>query len=245
MTANVWQQRGAWRARARARMALYRRIQGQVARRASRCGSAAMWVRAAAAGRPTGGDTWSTLAARSVSVCSGGIARADSGEAAGPVSSTGSAVPRKRMRQHVNPLLARYARPVALPELHTVFRDATKPLHVDIGCGTGAFVVAMAQVGAASRGVGPTKHRVRHGGRNALTPLCVHRRSRSSTTLASTFERSTLSAHDSSHAPSRQVRVEHRRKASRVRTTQGSHCRHLHLLFKARRTGRARAEAEM
>lgn len=61
-----------------------------------------------------------------------------------PLMSTAPRV--KRLRQHVNPLLARYAAPVPLPELATVFADPSQPLHVDIGCGTGKFVVDISQV---------------------------------------------------------------------------------------------------
>jgi tRNA (guanine-N7-)-methyltransferase len=56
-----------------------------------------------------------------------------------------------RFRQHVNPLASRYQQPCALPNdwPQSAFRDATLPLHVDIGCGKGGFLMDVAS--AASR----------------------------------------------------------------------------------------------
>ncbi|XGB43478.1 MAG: tRNA (guanosine(46)-N7)-methyltransferase TrmB [Nodosilinea sp. LVE1205-7] len=48
------------------------------------------------------------------------------------------------MRQHVNPLGEKYQRPVVLPSWETVYRHPHQPLHVDIGCGKGLFLLEMA-----------------------------------------------------------------------------------------------------
>lgn len=49
-----------------------------------------------------------------------------------------------RVRQHVNPLSDRYQIPVSPPDWATVFADPSRPLHVDLGCGKGLFLMAMA-----------------------------------------------------------------------------------------------------
>jgi tRNA (guanine-N7-)-methyltransferase len=51
-----------------------------------------------------------------------------------------------RFRQHVNPLARQYQQPCALPDNwpHSVFKDTTLPLHVDIGCGKGGFLMELA-----------------------------------------------------------------------------------------------------
>lgn len=50
-----------------------------------------------------------------------------------------------RVRQHVNPLSQKYRQPVAAPDWQQVYADRTHPLHLDIGCGRGHFLLAMAQ----------------------------------------------------------------------------------------------------
>ena len=47
----------------------------------------------------------------------------------------------KRVRQHVNPLQSSHQRPLELPDRwsETVFKDASLPLHLDIGCARGLF----------------------------------------------------------------------------------------------------------
>jgi tRNA (guanine-N7-)-methyltransferase len=50
----------------------------------------------------------------------------------------------RRVRQHVNPLSSKYAVPTAAPDWEAVFANADLPLHLDIGCGKGDFVRAMA-----------------------------------------------------------------------------------------------------
>lgn len=50
-----------------------------------------------------------------------------------------------RVRQHVNPLSQKYQRPIAPPNWEKVYFDPSQPLHLDIGCGRGHFLLAMAQ----------------------------------------------------------------------------------------------------
>lgn len=52
-----------------------------------------------------------------------------------------------RFRQHVNPLASHYRKQTILPEnwAKLYFIDPTKPLHVDIGCGKGGFLIKYAQ----------------------------------------------------------------------------------------------------
>lgn len=50
-----------------------------------------------------------------------------------------------RVRQHVNPLSQKYQQPVQLPDWEKVYLDLARPLHLDIGCGRGRFLVAIAQ----------------------------------------------------------------------------------------------------
>ncbi|WP_026072897.1 tRNA (guanosine(46)-N7)-methyltransferase TrmB [Nodosilinea nodulosa] len=51
-----------------------------------------------------------------------------------------------RVRQHVNPLSERYQAPVAMPDWGEVFANPQQPLHIDIGCGKGMFLLQMAQL---------------------------------------------------------------------------------------------------
>jgi len=49
-----------------------------------------------------------------------------------------------RVRQHVNPLSKKYQTPVSPPEWDKVYAVLTQPLHLDIGCGKGRFLLGMA-----------------------------------------------------------------------------------------------------
>ena len=49
-----------------------------------------------------------------------------------------------RVRQHVNPLSNKYQRTVEPPDWAGVFAQPERPLHLDIGCGKGHFLMAMA-----------------------------------------------------------------------------------------------------
>ncbi|CAL1382141.1 unnamed protein product [Linum trigynum] len=50
-----------------------------------------------------------------------------------------------RIRQHVNPLSSSFSAPAPVPDWKEVFRDPTLPLMVDIGCGSGRFLVWLAK----------------------------------------------------------------------------------------------------
>jgi tRNA (guanine-N7-)-methyltransferase len=56
-----------------------------------------------------------------------------------------------RFRQHVNPLASKYQCPTILPEdwPASSYTDLSKPLHLDIGCGKGGFLLDMAVSDAA------------------------------------------------------------------------------------------------
>lgn len=49
-----------------------------------------------------------------------------------------------RVRQHVNPLSEKYQQPVEPPDWETVYSHSEQPLHLDIGCGRGVFLLQMA-----------------------------------------------------------------------------------------------------
>ena len=48
------------------------------------------------------------------------------------------------MRQHVNPLSKVFNDIEPIPPLQEIFNDPTKPLHLDIGCGSGNFLLNVA-----------------------------------------------------------------------------------------------------
>ncbi|OMO95186.1 tRNA (guanine-N-7) methyltransferase, partial [Corchorus capsularis] len=50
-----------------------------------------------------------------------------------------------RIRQHVNPLSSSFSVPAPVPDWSEVFRDPTLPLIVDIGCGSGRFLIWLAK----------------------------------------------------------------------------------------------------
>lgn len=62
---------------------------------------------------------------------------------------------RARVHQHVNPL-AKYFRelPIEPLELTEVFDDATLPLHLDIGCARGRFILELARIEKGSNFLG-------------------------------------------------------------------------------------------
>ena len=49
------------------------------------------------------------------------------------------------VRQHVNPLSRFFQQPLALPAPEQLFADAALPLHLDIGCARGRFLLALAE----------------------------------------------------------------------------------------------------
>lgn len=50
-----------------------------------------------------------------------------------------------RVRQHVNPLSQKYQKPIRPPEWDKIYDEPAQPLHLDIGCGRGQFLLSMAQ----------------------------------------------------------------------------------------------------
>ena len=48
------------------------------------------------------------------------------------------------MRQHVNPLSKVFNNIEPIPPLKDIFNDLTNPLHLDIGCGSGDFLIQLA-----------------------------------------------------------------------------------------------------
>ncbi|KAJ1697652.1 hypothetical protein LUZ63_006164 [Rhynchospora breviuscula] len=50
-----------------------------------------------------------------------------------------------RIRQHVNPLSSSFSVPVQPPDWKEIFKDCTLPLMVDIGCGSGRFLIWLAK----------------------------------------------------------------------------------------------------
>lgn len=55
-------------------------------------------------------------------------------------------MPRVRIHQHVNPLAPYYSQPVKPIELEKIFADPSLPLHLDIGCARGRFILKMAEI---------------------------------------------------------------------------------------------------
>ena len=51
---------------------------------------------------------------------------------------------RVRVRQHVNPLSQKYQHPFSLPDWSKVYSDPSMPLHLDIGCARGKFLLNLA-----------------------------------------------------------------------------------------------------
>ncbi|GAB2292987.1 hypothetical protein Dimus_027210 [Dionaea muscipula] len=56
-----------------------------------------------------------------------------------------------RTRQHVNPLRSAFLAPTEVPEWNNVFKDPTLPLVMDIGCGSGRFLLWLAKRNSGSR----------------------------------------------------------------------------------------------
>jgi tRNA (guanine-N7-)-methyltransferase len=55
-------------------------------------------------------------------------------------------MPRVRVHQHVNPLAPFYSQQPQPIDLSAVFANPNLPLHLDIGCGRGRFILRMAQI---------------------------------------------------------------------------------------------------
>lgn len=54
-------------------------------------------------------------------------------------------MPFVRVREHVNPLSRKYQIPAVPPTWREIYENLDQPLHLDIGCGRGRFVLQMAQ----------------------------------------------------------------------------------------------------
>ncbi|AFY38283.1 tRNA (guanine-N(7)-)-methyltransferase [[Leptolyngbya] sp. PCC 7376] len=52
---------------------------------------------------------------------------------------------RSRVRQHVNPLTDKYQQVFEMPGWEGIYADLAAPLHLDIGCARGRFILDMAQ----------------------------------------------------------------------------------------------------
>ncbi|GAB4228320.1 MAG: tRNA (guanosine(46)-N7)-methyltransferase TrmB [Stanieria sp.] len=55
-------------------------------------------------------------------------------------------MPKVRIRQHVNPLSRKFQQPIQLPDWNTIYQNLNLPLHLDIGCARGKFLLQMAQL---------------------------------------------------------------------------------------------------
>lgn len=55
-------------------------------------------------------------------------------------------MPFVRVREHVNPLSRKYQTPIAPPQWENIYAAPTAPLHLDLGCGRGRFLLQMAQL---------------------------------------------------------------------------------------------------
>lgn len=55
-------------------------------------------------------------------------------------------MPKVRVRQHVNPLSNKYQTPVSPPNWENVYAQPAQPLHLDIGCARGEFLLKMARL---------------------------------------------------------------------------------------------------
>ncbi len=50
-----------------------------------------------------------------------------------------------RIRQHVNPLDRKFQQPISVPDWQEIYAYSDRPLHLDIGCARGRFLLDMAQ----------------------------------------------------------------------------------------------------
>lgn len=53
---------------------------------------------------------------------------------------------RVRVRQHVNPLSHKYRTAISPPDWRKIYANSQQPLHLDIGCARGKFLLEMAQL---------------------------------------------------------------------------------------------------
>ncbi|MEN9567722.1 MAG: hypothetical protein RLZZ69_2918 [Cyanobacteriota bacterium] len=50
-----------------------------------------------------------------------------------------------RIRQHVNPLARKFQFPIAIPNWQDIYQKCDRPLHLDIGCARGRFLLTLAK----------------------------------------------------------------------------------------------------
>ncbi|MEL6908795.1 MAG: tRNA (guanosine(46)-N7)-methyltransferase TrmB [Cyanobacteria bacterium J06643_13] len=50
-----------------------------------------------------------------------------------------------RIRQHVNPLSSKFQQPLPIPDWQQIYANLNCPIHLDIGCARGRFLLEMAQ----------------------------------------------------------------------------------------------------
>lgn len=50
-----------------------------------------------------------------------------------------------RIRQHVNPLARKFQSPIAIPDWQEIYQTGDRPIHLDIGCARGRFLLNLAQ----------------------------------------------------------------------------------------------------
>ena len=53
-----------------------------------------------------------------------------------------------RIRQHVNPLARKFQEPIPIPNWQEIYANCNLPIHLDIGCARGRFLLAMAEQNA-------------------------------------------------------------------------------------------------
>lgn len=55
-------------------------------------------------------------------------------------------MPKLRIRQHVNPLSRKFQQSISFPDWNKIYNTPDYPLHLDIGCARGGFLLQMAQL---------------------------------------------------------------------------------------------------
>lgn len=55
-------------------------------------------------------------------------------------------MPKVRIRQHVNPLSHKFTQSIAIPDWNNIYTELNSPIHLDIGCARGEFLLKMAQL---------------------------------------------------------------------------------------------------
>ena len=55
-------------------------------------------------------------------------------------------MPKSRIRQHVNPLSRKFQQPLQIPDWNQIYANCDRPIHLDIGCARGNFLLQMAQL---------------------------------------------------------------------------------------------------